>query len=73
MFSNTAAKVLEEFGGLLMKAKDSERADYTEIAVCMGISMMRAGAGDQYVRGFLEGALADLDKPSETFEKPVMQ
>lgn len=44
--------------------------DFTEMTVCACIGLMRGGAGDEYVRGFLQGALADLDKPSATYVSP---
>lgn len=60
----TAKAVIDEIGPLIMARPTAERADYCEMAVCVLISAMRAAAGDEYVRGFLEAALADLDKPS---------
>lgn len=44
--------------------------DFIEMTVCACIGLMRGGAGDEYVRGFLQGALADLDKPSVTYIAP---
>ena len=65
----TAAKVIDEFCAHVMLVPEAERAAYIEITVCMEVAMMRGGAGDEYVRGFLKGALADLDKPADTFVK----
>ena len=69
----TAAKVIDEFCARVMVIPETERANYIEMTVCMGVAMMRGGAGDEYVRDFLQGALADLDKPSETFQKATIQ
>lgn len=69
----TAAKVINEFYARAMVIPEAERAYYIEMTVCMGIAMMRGGAGDEYVRGFLEAALADLDKPTDTFVKGTLQ
>lgn len=44
--------------------------DFIEITVCAYIALMRGGAGDEYVRGFLTGALEDLGKPSVTYTMP---
>ena len=64
---NIASKVIDDIGTLVMQSPVKERADYIEGVVCLGIAMMRGGGGDEYVRGFLEAALADLDNPAETF------
>lgn len=73
MSDNTAAKVLNEFGARITSIPAIDRPDYIECTVCMGIALMRGGGGDEYVRGFLNAALADLDKPSETFMQPTIQ
>ena len=67
MSDNTASKVINDFSALILETPVKDRADYIEAVVCMGIAAMRGGAGDEYVRGFLEAALADLDKPYDTF------
>jgi len=68
-----AAKVLKELGEKVTSLPVKERADYIECTVCMCIGLMRGGGGDEYVRGFLESAIADLDKPSQTFTKATIQ
>ena len=65
--SNIAGKVIDDIGTLVIQTPVADRADYIEGVVVLGISMMRGGGGDEYVRGFLEAALADLDKPSDIF------
>lgn len=58
-----ADAVISDFGGKVNSLPASQRIDYIECTLCMCIELMRS-AGDEYVRGFLEGALADLDKPT---------
>ena len=69
----TTAKVLSDIGTLVMQTPVKVRADYIEGVVVLGIALMRGAGGDEFVRGFLEAALADLDLPSEVYTKSTVQ
>jgi hypothetical protein len=43
---------------------------YLETVAIIAIGGIRGQHGDEYARGFLEAALGDLDKPSQTFVAP---
>ena len=70
-FDKTASRVIEELSARVMALPEQERSNYIEMTVCMGVAMMRGSFGDQYVHGFLSGALADLEKPAVVYEKKV--
>jgi hypothetical protein len=65
-----AASVLDLLNTELPKVPKNDVADFVEITACACIGMMRAMNGDDYVRGFLDGAIKDLDKPSDTYVMP---
>lgn len=69
--SELAKKVIDEITPLIVSTQAELRPEYIECAVCLLVSAMRGAAGDDYVRGFLEAALADLDKPATAFVKSV--
>lgn len=64
-------KVIDDLTPLIVATQAEHRTEYIEVSVCLLVSAMRGAAGDDYVRGFLGAALADLDKPATVFVKPV--
>lgn len=46
-----------------MELPDDQRRDYLEMLGHIATKYMRATGGDEYVRGWLSAALAELDQP----------
>ena len=43
--------------------KPDDAREYLEMLGCAAVHFMRASFGDEYVRGWLDHALSDLDRP----------
>lgn len=57
-------EAIAEIMGRIPDMPIDQRVDFLEALVSLGIHLMRAGSGPDYVRGFLTGAMNDLDKPA---------
>lgn len=67
-----AKLVMERVLETAIKLPTSEQATmFTTMTVCAAIALMRDNLGDNFVRGFLMGALDDLDKPAERWIAPA--
>lgn len=56
------------------KAQDMSPGEYQTYIDCIAviaIGAMRGAHGDGYARGFLQGAINDLDNPSQTYVMPT--
>lgn len=58
--TQAAAAALE---AALNHVKNDEAVDVASMLIMLSTGFMRAVCGDEYVRGFLEEGLRDLDKP----------
>jgi hypothetical protein len=68
MTDATAKQVVEDMTALILAVPAAQRVDYIEQSVCLLIAAMRGAAGDEYVRGFLDAARADIDQPAARYE-----
>lgn len=57
-----SAIAVKELLERILQMPVDQRIDFLEMLVCAGIHFMRGGSGDEYVRGYLEHALSDLEK-----------
>jgi hypothetical protein len=55
----SAVKAVNEVEGM----KPDDAREYLEMLGCAAIHFMRAKFGDEYVRGWLQHAMSDLDHP----------
>lgn len=61
--SNGASQALQQLFTQINDLPEADVPDFLEMTVCAGIELLRATAGDEFVRGFLDSALASLAEP----------
>lgn len=59
-------KAIEMFKTTLEAIDPKDRSTVMQMMATIGVCALRAAEGDEFVRGFLEAALRDLDCPGET-------
>ncbi|WP_349782367.1 hypothetical protein [Xanthomonas arboricola] len=64
MKNNPAHVAAIEAAGKALEMPAAEGREYLEMLGCAAVNFMRAQFGDDYVRGWLEHALSDVDHPA---------
>lgn len=59
-----AAEAVKEVLERILTMPIDQRIDFLEMLVTAGLNFMRAGSGEEYVRGYLDAARASLEEPS---------
>jgi hypothetical protein len=63
-------KALETFQAAVNGLRGKDQAEFLQMMTTIGICAIRGNYGDEYCRGYLMGALEDLDKPAEALRPP---